>query len=177
VVLPRAAVRPGVPAWAVCGDREHRANVVTSILLNEHDQEAHNRHLGQKYARMDAAEQRADLYRCGDADVLIVACNTPARMAKGAVEALRAAGVQAGLFRPQTLWPFPIRALSPLLDRAREIVVVEASEGQLEDELRLALSHAGFRGDVDVRHVRRQGGILPSQREIFDAVLPKGARA
>jgi pyruvate/2-oxoacid:ferredoxin oxidoreductase alpha subunit/NAD-dependent dihydropyrimidine dehydrogenase PreA subunit len=177
VALPRDAVRPGTPAWAVRGDREHRGNVVTSILLNEHDEEEHNRHLNAKWARIDAAEQRADPYRCDDADVLIVACNTPARMAKGAVEALRAAGVQAGLFRPQTLWPFPIRALSPLLDRAREIVVVEASEGQLEDELRLALSHAGFRGDVDIRHVRRQGGILPSQREIVDAVLPKGARA
>jgi pyruvate/2-oxoacid:ferredoxin oxidoreductase alpha subunit len=90
-------------------------------------------------------------------------------MAKGAVEALRAAGVAAGLFRPQTVWPFPVRALLPLLDRAREIVVVEASSGQLEDELRLALSHAGVAPPA-LRHVRRHGGILPSQREIVDAV-------
>jgi pyruvate/2-oxoacid:ferredoxin oxidoreductase alpha subunit len=173
VVLPRAMTRPGRPAWAVCGDAEHRANVVTSILLNEHDLEAHNRALCAKWARIAAAEARADAWRCDDADVLVVACNTPARMAKGAVEALRAAGVAAGLFRPQTLWPFPIRTLLPFLDRARELVVVEASEGQLEDELRLALSHAGFRGDVDVRHVRRQGGVLPSQREIVEAVLPR----
>ena len=64
-------------------------------------------------------------------------------MAKGAVEALRRQGVKAGLFRPVSVWPFPIDALKPLLPKARRVVVVEASAGQLEDELRLALSHAG----------------------------------
>ncbi len=69
---------------------------------------------------MTAAEQRADLFRCEDAEVLLVACNTPARMAKGAVEALRGSrGSRAGLFRPLTLWPFPIDALAPLLAEGR----------------------------------------------------------
>jgi pyruvate/2-oxoacid:ferredoxin oxidoreductase alpha subunit len=85
------------------------------------------------------------------------------------VRALRAEGIAAGLFRPQTIWPFPVKQLLPLLERARRIVVVEASEGQLEDELRLALSHAGAAG-IEIQHVRRLGGILPSQREIMAAV-------
>jgi pyruvate/2-oxoacid:ferredoxin oxidoreductase alpha subunit/NAD-dependent dihydropyrimidine dehydrogenase PreA subunit len=169
VRLPGELVRPGVPEWAVCGDSDHRRNLIVSILLEEHDQERHNLHLVDKYRRMTEAEQRADLFSCDDADVLVVASNTPARMTKGAVRALRAEGVAAGLFRPQTLWPFPIRALVPLLGRVRRIVVVEASDGQLEDELRLALSHAGMPG-IDIQHVRRMGGVLPSQREIVDAV-------
>jgi 2-oxoisovalerate ferredoxin oxidoreductase alpha subunit len=168
VALPAEAVRPGLPAWAVSGDAAHRRNLVTSILLEELDQEAHNRRLIEKYARISRAEQRADLFRCDDAEVLLVACNTPARMAKGAVRALRAEGVAAGLFRPQTVWPFPVRELLPLLERARRVVVVEASDGQLEDELRLALSHAGVYANLE--HVRRYGGVLPSQREIADAV-------
>jgi pyruvate/2-oxoacid:ferredoxin oxidoreductase alpha subunit len=93
-------------------------------------------------------------------------------MAKGAVEILRKSGVKAGLFRPQTLWPFPIRLLKPLLVGGRRLVVVEASSGQLEDELRLALSHAGVahsRGFIE--HVRRQGGVLPSPSEIVEHVL------
>jgi len=170
VTLPAAAVKPGLPAWSVHGDAAHRGNLINSFHLAEADLEAHNRHLQAKYLKMTKAEQRADLYRCQDADVLLVACNTPARMAKGAVRALRDEGIAAGLFRPQTLWPFPIKLLRPLLDGVRQIVVVEASDGQLEDELRLALSHAGAGGGIEIRHVRRMGGVLPSQREIVAGV-------
>jgi pyruvate/2-oxoacid:ferredoxin oxidoreductase alpha subunit len=169
VVLPPALVKPGVPAWAVFGDGAHRRNVITSILLEAADLEAHNLHLVDKYARM-AAEARAELFCCEDAEVVVVACNTPARTAKGAVQALRAEGVRAGLFRPQTLWPFPTASLLPLLEHARTLVVVEASDGQLEDELRLALSHAGAGAKVAIRHVRRYGGVLPGRAEILAAV-------
>ncbi len=169
VTLPASAVRPGLPSWAVAGDAAHRRNLVTSIQLEPVDQEAHNLHLSAKYARM-AAEQRAVTWRCEDAEVLLVACNTPAQLARGAVVALREEGIRAGLFRPVTVWPFPVRPLLPLLERARRIVVVEASPGQLEDELRLALSHAGAGAGIALHHVRRGGGMLPSQREIVDAV-------
>jgi len=172
VVLPKAMKKPGIPKWAVWGDRSHRRNLICSIYLSETDLEAHNLRLDDKYARITEAEQRADLYRCEDAEVVLIACNTPGRMAKGAVEVLRSGGVRAGLFRPQTLWPFPIKLFEPLVGRARRLVVVEASSGQLEDELRLALSHAGIAhppGFID--HVRRQGGVLPLLGEIVEHVL------
>lgn len=169
VVLPDRMIRPGLPAWAVSGDADHRRNLLTSILLDTNDFEEHGRALSAKYARMTEAEQRAAPFLCDDAEVVVVACNTPAQIAKGAVRALRAEGIPVGLFRPQTLWPFPIRALLPLLDHARHLVVVEASDGQLEDELRLALSHAGG-ATPDVRHVHRLGGNLPTQREIVEVV-------
>ena len=171
VELPRTASKPGLPKWAVWGDRGHRRNLVSSIHLAETDLEAHNRYLDAKYALIQEREQRAELYRCDEADVLLVACNTPARMAKGAVEALRRSGIKAGLFRPQTLWPFPIRLLAPLLGGKLRLVVVEASSGQLEDELRLALSHAGFaHSSGSIEHLRRQGGVLPSTSEIVEHV-------
>ena len=170
VHLPSYCVRPGLPSWAVWGDAAHRGNLISSIFLSEADLEAHNVHLNEKYARMQA-EARAELFLCDDADVVLVACNTPARMAKGAVRQLRSSGVKAGLFRPQTLWPFPIDAFLPLLSRAERIVVVEASAGQLEDELRLALSHAGARSVPDLESIRRYGGVLPQQSEIAAAVL------
>ena len=169
VRLPPALVRPGLPAWAVPGDAAHRQNLICSFHLAEADLEAHNHRLTAKYRRIAAAEQRADLFRCEDAEVLLVACHMPARMAKGAVRTLRDEGVAAGLFRPQTLWPFPVDALRPLLRRARRVVVVEASEGQLEDELRLALAREGAPMPA-IDHVRRCGGILPSQREIVEGV-------
>jgi pyruvate/2-oxoacid:ferredoxin oxidoreductase alpha subunit len=177
VNLPRTLVKPGMPSWAVCGDAAHRPNVINSIFLSEADLEEHNVHLNEKYRRIVENEQRADMFRCEDADVLLVACNTPARMAKGAVEALRAQGVKAGLFRPLTVWPFPVKLLLPLLGHARRIVVVEASNGQLEDELRLALSHAGVSAMPRLDHVRHFGGVLPQLAEIVDVVARGGAAA
>ncbi len=170
VELPKEMIKPGMPAWAVPGDRAHRQNLICSIYLSEADLEAHNEHLNRKYAEMAKNEQRADLFRCEDADVLVVACNTPARMAKGAVETLRTRGVKAGLFRPLTVWPFPIDALVPLLARAERIVMVEASPGQLEDELRLAVSRAGV-PLPRVESVQRYGGVLPQPGEIVERVL------
>jgi pyruvate/2-oxoacid:ferredoxin oxidoreductase alpha subunit len=170
VTLPRTMVEPGLPGWAVSGDAAHRGNLISSIQLDEADLEAHNQRLIAKYAQIAAAQQRADLVRCEDAELLLVACNTPARMAKGAVQELRAQGVKAGLFRPITLWPFPIRPLLPLLPHVERLVVVEASDGQLEDELRLAFSHAGVAGMPRIDNIRHYGGVLPQQQEIVEAV-------
>jgi len=172
VELPPYYVLPGLPSWAVSGDREHRRNLITSIHLAEADLEAHMEQLLAKYRRIEAVEARAESYRCDDAEVLLVACNTPARMAKGAVEVLRGHGVKAGLFRPVTLWPFPIRALAPLVRRANRLVVVEASAGQLEDEVRLALSHAGV-VPPPIEAVRRLGGFLPAVEAIVEQVAAR----
>lgn len=170
VRLPDRMLKRGRPAWAVTGDRGHRHNLICSMKLEETDLEQHNLHLNEKYARITADEQRAALYKCEDAEVLLVACNTPARMAKGAVEIARAEGLKVGLFRPITLWPFPVKALADVLPQIRRLVVVEGGPGQLEDEVRLALSHAGLK-TPPIEHVRRHGGILPSQREILNQLF------
>ena len=169
VELPDHMTVPGIPEWAVFGDAMHRGNVINSIQLAEADLEVHNMHLNEKYARITEAEQRADLFYCDDADWLIVASNTPARMAKGAVQALRQRGIKAGLFRPITLWPFPVKHLLPLAERARGIVMVEAGPGQLEDELRLALSYQGG-ATPRIERVQHYGGVLPQQQEIVDTL-------
>lgn len=170
VTLPETMIKPGIPAWAVYGDKAHRNNLICSIQLSEPDLEIHNVHINEKYEQMMENEQRADLYQCEDADTLIIAANTPSRMAKGAVQALREKGIRAGLFRPITVWPFPIDALVPLLEQVERIVMVEASNGQLEDELRLALSHAHIVDIPLIENVRHFGGVLPQQQEIIDKV-------
>ena len=171
VSLPESLTVPGLPSWAVYGDAAHRGNLICSIELNEMDQEARNEMLNEKYARIAAAEQRSDAFQCDDAEWLVVACNTPARMAKGAIRALRARGIKAGLFRPVTLWPFPIDALVPIIRHTRGTIVVEAGPGQLEDEMRLALSHANVVPPGSIHHVRRHGGVLPQ----LDAIVEKVA--
>ena len=165
VSLPASMVKPGIPAWGVWGDKDHRRNLISSIYLAETDLEAWNVHLNEKYEAMKV-EQRADLYMCDDAEVVLVACTTPSRMAKGAVGALRAKGIKAGLFRPITVWPFPIEKFKTVLPNAKRIVVVEASNGQLEDELKLALANALVRDYPEIEHVRHFGGVLPQLEEI-----------
>ena len=170
VNLPDSMVKPGLPAWGVYGDESHRRNLNTSIVLIEPDLEKHNENLLAKYADMRKHEQRVDCFRCDDAEWLVVAANTPARMAKGAVQELRDEGVKAGLFRPVTLWPFPTDALLPLLEQVRGVIMVEAGPGQLEDELRLALSHAGVTDLPPIDRIRHYGGVLPQQREVVEVV-------
>jgi len=172
VQLPEAMIKPGIPKWAVYGDAMHRGNLISSIFLTESDLEAHNVHLNAKYEAMKT-EAQAESFLCDDAEVVLIACNTPARTTKGAVQDLRHQGIKAGLFRPITLWPFPVEALKAAIHGADRIVVVEASAGQLEDEVRLALSKAGIRSFPELESVRRMGGVLPQQSEIMAQVLGK----
>ncbi len=178
VKLPDHMIEPGIPEWATAGDRDHRANLIVSIRLTDVDLEIFNQKLNAMYAEMTEKEQRADCFMTDDAEVLFVAANTPARMTKGAIRTLRAKGIKAGLFRPITYWPFPIKQLKPVLEQGtvRRVVVVEASPGQLENELRLALSHAGV-PTPQIDHVQRLGGVLPQSEEIVQAVLNMEVKA
>jgi pyruvate/2-oxoacid:ferredoxin oxidoreductase alpha subunit/NAD-dependent dihydropyrimidine dehydrogenase PreA subunit len=172
VQLPETMIKPGLPKWAVYGDAMHRGNLISSIFLTESDLEKHNEHLVAKYDAMKV-EARAESFLCDDAEVVLIACNTPARTTKGAVQDLRHQGIKAGLFRPITLWPFPVEELKAAIQGADRIVVVEASAGQLENEVRLALSKAGVREFPELESVRRMGGVLPQQSEIMARVLGK----
>ena len=169
VNLPDHLIDPGLPDWAVWGDAAHRGNLNTSIFQDWVDLEKHNELLCAKYELMEKNEQRSTGYRLDGARTLVIACNTPARMAKAAVERLRREGRPVGLFQPISLWPFPIDALQPLLKTAQRVVVVEASAGQLEDEMRLALHHANV-PQVEIHHLRHMGGILPTDEEIYQLV-------
>lgn len=169
VSLPDSMIEPGLPGWAVWGDKAHKGNLNTSILQDWAELERHNERISAKYREMERREQRSATYRAEGAHTLIIAAGTPARMAKAATARLRREGRSAGLFQPVTLWPFPIDALREPLKRAERLVVVEASDGQLEDELRLALQKANI-GGIPIHHLRHMGGILPTVDEIYDTV-------
>jgi pyruvate/2-oxoacid:ferredoxin oxidoreductase alpha subunit len=179
VKLPDAMIKPGIPKWAVNGDAQHRGNLINSIVLSESDLEAHNVYLNDKYRQMIENESRCETFMAEDAEVLIIATNTPARASKGAVQDLRNQGIKAGLFRPITVWPFPVKQLIKELPHVQRLVMVEASNGQLEDEVRLALSQAGYQNLPIISSVRHFGGILPQQAEVvahIQASLVKEAR-
>ena len=164
--VPRRQLPP--KDWAACGKKgRSRTNVINSLFLNPEECDALNRRLTAKYAEIEKNEVRWDTAFCEDAEVLITAYGTPARIALTALELLREEGVKAGLFRPVTLWPFPERALRNLADEAhvKAILDVEmSSTGQMLDDVRLAVE-----GRKPVRYLGRAGGLLPTVEEIIES--------
>jgi len=169
VEFPRVASAEGdasrTPPWAVTGTRETRRNFITSIHLDQDDLEAHNRALEAKYREVERTEVRAEHYRTADAEIVLVGYGIVARILKAVTTLARAEGLRVGLLRPITLYPFPITHFQRLARQARKFLVVEMSNGQLVDDVRLALE-----GVRPVEFYQRMGGNVPSADELM-AVL------
>lgn len=162
--FPETSVEPKTDkSWAVDGTAETRPNVVTSIFLNFDQQEAFNNQLQEKYAAVEAAEQDSESYRMEDADVALVAYGISARISQGAVDAARAAGIRAGLFRPKTLYPFPKDALNAFVAKGgKQLISVEMSNGQMRDDIKLAVECR-----CPVHLANRLGGNLVTQEQVL----------
>ena len=152
--------------WAVKGTPETRANLVTSIYLETDELEEHQRQMEAKYIRAKEVEQRYELCHTDDAEVLLVGYGIISRVLLSTVEALRKDGVKAGLFRPITLWPFPAKALVEAASRVEKVLVVELSNGQMVEDVRLSLN-----GKVPVDFYGRVGGNGPSVQELKQQVF------
>jgi len=168
----REATLPEKP-WAVKGTAETRQNLVTSIFLEPDELEEHERAMEAKYRRAQQEERRHEFYQADDAEVLLVGYGIVSRVLRSTVEAARREGLRVGLFRPITLWPFPSKALAEAAARAHRVLVVELSNGQMVEDVRLAVN-----ANVPVEFYGRGGGNVPSVEEIEllarkDGALPR----
>ena len=165
--------KPDFSSWAAQGEPATRANLVKSIFLDAPQQEAFNTHLQEKYAQMEA-DARAETYKADDAEVLLVAYGTSARIARTTAETLRAEGVKAGCFRPVTLSPFPRAALAAVA-KGRKILVLALDAGQFADDVRLNLARAGLGPEAaDVKFIHRMGGQVITVDDAVKAVKGLG---
>ncbi len=151
--------------WAVGGADGRPPRVVRSLHLKSEDLEDHNRHLQAKFSAIVEREVRFDEEHVDNAELVVVAYGTAARVARTAVARARGEGLRAGLFRPISLWPFPAAALATLAGRARGILVVELSAGQMIEDVRLAVE-----GRAPVAFTGRMGGMVPSPAEVVSAL-------
>ncbi len=154
------------PDWATTGktpDRER--NVITSLDLDSAEQEKFNLKLQNKYRKLEAEEVRFEHTDTEDAEYLLVAYGTSARICQKSVRLARDKGIKAGLLRPVTLFPFPKKPLKELAAKVKGILAVEMSTGQMVEDVRLAVE-----GKVQVEHYGRMGGIIPTPEEIVDAI-------
>jgi 2-oxoglutarate ferredoxin oxidoreductase subunit alpha len=151
--------------WEVAGAADRPPRIVRSLHLRPEDLEAHNQRLQAKFATIGDHEVRWAGEHLEDAEIVIVAYGTSARVARTAIERARDQGLRAGIFRPISLWPFPSRWLSTAAPKVRAFVVVEMSAGQLVEDVRSAVE-----GRAPVFFRGRTGGMVPTPSEVVDAL-------
>ncbi len=153
-----------VPEWATTGKPTTRKrNIITSLELDPNRQEIFNLKLVAKYNEIREKEVRFEEFQCEDADYLLIAYGTSARVCQKSVELAREQGIKAGLLRPITLFPFPSKRINKLADTVRLMLTVEMSAGQMVEDVMLSAC-----GKVPVHHYGRMGGIIPTPDEVID---------
>jgi 2-oxoglutarate ferredoxin oxidoreductase subunit alpha len=149
------------PEWALTGAEDRQPNIITSIRMNADDLEAFNLGLQEKLERIRQSEVRYEQMHTEDAQLVLVAYGTAARVAQSAVKRLRDEGLPVGLLRPITLWPFPEEPLAKLAKQANAFLVVEMNAGQMLQDVRAAINT-----EVPIKFLGRMGGVVPMPDEI-----------
>ena len=147
------------------GNAETRRNLINSIYLAPAELEEINQYLQEKYRRMEQDEIRYENYKLDDAEIVGIAFGTTSRVMYSAVDKLREKGIKAGMLRPITLFPFPKPQIDELTrtERVRAFLVVEMSNGQMVDDVRLVVE-----GRKPVHFYNRMGGIVPKVDELIE---------
>jgi 2-oxoglutarate ferredoxin oxidoreductase subunit alpha len=152
--------------WATDGTKGKRAkNIINSLALDPAELEKHNIKLQVKYNEMKEKEARYEMYNMEKPEVVLVAYGTTSRIVKNAILTLKEEGIEVGLIRPITLWPFPDKAFTEIPETCKHVMSIEMSMGQMIDDVRLALN-----GKLPVGFFGRSGGMIPSPEEVVNAV-------
>ena len=155
--------------WATTGRTNGRKpNIITSLELKPEEMEKNNIRFQAKYKEIEENEVRFEEIHCEDAEYLIVAFGSMARIGQKAMEMAREEGIKVGMLRPITLWPFPTKAIAAYADKVKGMLVTELNAGQMIEDVRLAVN-----GKVNVEHFGRLGGIVPDPDEIVIALKEK----
>jgi 2-oxoisovalerate ferredoxin oxidoreductase alpha subunit len=165
VEFPERAILAESPRWAVTGKAETRGNMITSLHMDANDLEAHVNMLEAKYHVAEQREVRAEEFRTEDAEIVLVGYGIVGRILKAVTAEARTEGIRVGVLRPITLYPFPTLTFQRVAKRARLFVVVEMSNGQLIEDVRLSLN-----GERPVAFLSRNGGNVPSHEEVLGFV-------
>ena len=163
-------VDPEKKPWAATGwkpgDDPAKRAVINSLYINTEELTVHNNELQATYREIEKNEVMYEAYLCEDADYVITALGTVARIAKSAINELREKGIKVGLFRPITVWPFPYKELAEASKNAKALLDVEANEGQMLQDVKLAIN-----GAKPVEYFGHCGSLMPTTDEIVAKIL------
>ena len=163
VELPEPITKLPEKSWIVDGTAKTVKNLISSIELEPDDLEEHNYKLQEKYSRISEAEVRYDELYTEDAEVLLMGYGIVSRVLQSVVEEARSENLPVGLLRPITLWPFPTKRIQEISNTAKLFFVIEMSNGQMVDDVRLALE-----GRRPTKFFGHMGGVVPTIQEILE---------
>ena len=156
-------------SWVTTGKRNDRErNILTSLDLDPARFERHNHHLQEKYRKMMENEVRYEKIDCDDAEYILVAYGSAARICQKSIGLAREEGIKLGLIRPVTLFPFPYDEIAKLAEHVKGFMSVELNAGQMVEDVKLAVGKK-----VNVEFYGRMGGMIPTPVEILDVFKEK----
>lgn len=157
-------------SWAANGHgnkREH--HIINSLYLKPDELQTSVYDRFERYEKVKAEETDAELYLTEDCDILLCAYGATARVVKSAVNSAREIGIKAGMFRPKTLWPFPVKEINEACKSAKCLLDIEMSMGQMIDDVKLAINCS-----KPVHFFGRTGGVIPTPAEILEEIKKVG---
>jgi len=164
--FPKEATVPEIDTtWAVNGTAETRSNLITSIFLDFDELGRFNEKLQAKYKLIKQNEVDYEEYLTDDASIVLVSYGISSRICRSATDLARQEDIKIGLFRPKTLFSFPEAQLKALADKGCSFIAVEMSNGQMKDDIRLAI---GCSQPVEL--VNRMGGNLITLDQIMEKI-------
>lgn len=165
-VTIRKMKEPPEKDWILTGAKGRPPKIIRSLILKEGGLEEHNRHLQDKFRVMREKEILYEEQKTDDAEIILIAYGTSARIAAAAMNKVRSEGIKAGIIRPITLWPFPEEVIAKASSRIKGFLVIEMSTGQMVEDVRLAVS-----GKCPVHFYGRTGGSVPTVEEISRKIV------
>ncbi|MDQ2086801.1 3-methyl-2-oxobutanoate dehydrogenase subunit VorB [Herbivorax sp. ANBcel31] len=152
--------------WATTGtEMKREKNTITSVYINPEVLENHNRKLQSKYKEIEQNEVRVESYNCENADIIVAAFGTAARIVSNVVKQAEKEGIKVGLIRPISLWPFPKDEFLKYAQTPKAFLSVEMNAGQMIEDVRLAVE-----GKKPVHFYGRMGGMIPKEIEILNKI-------
>jgi len=156
--------------WATDGHENSREKrTITSLRLHAEELEVAVNERAKRLEVLKQTRTRAQSVNTDDADIVVVAYGTSARVIQSAMEMARAEGLKVGTFRPITVSPFPVKELREATKNAKQVLVVEMSMGQMIADVKVALEY-----NKPVEFYGRQGGFVPGPQEILEKIKTMG---
>lgn len=156
---------PDKKGWALTGCKGRKKYCIVPFNLDPYEMEKVNFKIQEKYNKLKENEVRYEAVNLDNVDLIIVAYGTVARIVKTVIDNAKKEGINIGLIRPITLFPFPEIIISEASEKVNKFLVVEMSLGQMVEDVKLAVN-----GKAEVNFYGRVGGVVPTQSEILTEI-------